>query len=794
MLGLTSLLWITSCSERSDPKDRSGADESGGGQPTSGTGSGGTGADGGEGAAGQPDGGGVREPTLDTGEVFLGPGASWSNVKTRYGAVGDGVADDTAALQAAIDSLVPDGNDTILYIPAGSYRLTDTLRMYKKENFAILGEDPTTTRIVWDGPANTSEDFELNTGVMLLGQGASHLRIGRITFDGKGKANYGIRYRWGSYATSEFFPSGMEHFDLVFEDMGIGIGAGFFADGQPQDTAEYSHVFRSTFRRCEFGVATMDFNSLLWGVMDSRFEDNGVGVWVNLGNANVYDSVFRGSREADIRTGNIPFLSARGNYSSGSTHFLSSDNPITATLQNNTVIDPLGAAVIVNYAQSLTLVGNRFATGSVPPLVFNGRGALLSADNTLTAQALHAPADSPLAERSIDDRFGQQILVPEPALPSVPMRFEGPIVTVPGLTGEEIQAAIDEAAGQAATQTVVVYFPRGDYSTAQTLRVPEGLDLRLVGDGSASALTWSGEARGELLRLEGPSRATLQDLRLSGGYNGSSADTLVVAGADQPGGSVVLYALAITKENTNNVGVTIDGIDESNVEVILPYYFGGKEGALRVTGGTDASARADEPANVRVVDAFPRAAPADTYQVLAGGRVIALDQWNETDNRHYLRMSDAGQFTLSSASFGLGAPLPARDDPTIGAQGANIRLSVIGGIFGNSILGAYGQSPTQNMLVANTGFGGWGLADDGSEFVRDTTAGSAKMLLSASAQFDAASAPNDLDIDDAWLRSMLRPLLKDASTRLLAAPEGVTSVRVIRLNVGIADHGVRITQ
>ena len=36
---------------------------------------------------------------------FFGPFPSWANVKTEFGAVGDGTADDTAAIQRALDTI-----------------------------------------------------------------------------------------------------------------------------------------------------------------------------------------------------------------------------------------------------------------------------------------------------------------------------------------------------------------------------------------------------------------------------------------------------------------------------------------------------------------------------------------------------------------------------------------------------------------------------------------------------------------------------------------------------------------
>ena len=53
-----------------------------------------------------------------------------------FGAVGDGVADDTAALQAALDSLQP---GEALLIPQGRYRFTSTLTLNRHE-VSILGQ------------------------------------------------------------------------------------------------------------------------------------------------------------------------------------------------------------------------------------------------------------------------------------------------------------------------------------------------------------------------------------------------------------------------------------------------------------------------------------------------------------------------------------------------------------------------------------------------------------------------------------------------------------------------------
>src|SRR5262245_59715611 len=60
-------------------------------------------------------------------EEFVGPFAGWANVKTTYGAVGDGVTDDTAAIQKGLNTLGP--KNPTLYFPAGTYRITQTLTL-----------------------------------------------------------------------------------------------------------------------------------------------------------------------------------------------------------------------------------------------------------------------------------------------------------------------------------------------------------------------------------------------------------------------------------------------------------------------------------------------------------------------------------------------------------------------------------------------------------------------------------------------------------------------------------------
>jgi hypothetical protein len=76
----------------------------------------------------------------------LPPMTEWVNLKTT-GAIGDGVTDDTRAIQKAIDE------HRVIYVPEGSYRISETLKL--KPNTVLIGLHPMATNFVLaeDAPA-----------------------------------------------------------------------------------------------------------------------------------------------------------------------------------------------------------------------------------------------------------------------------------------------------------------------------------------------------------------------------------------------------------------------------------------------------------------------------------------------------------------------------------------------------------------------------------------------------------------------------------------------------------------
>jgi hypothetical protein len=312
-----------------------------------------------------------RVAYFDTGEEFAGPFPSWKNVKTDYGARGDGVADDTAAIQRALDDLknMPKNDWCVLYFPAGTYRITRTLWTLRKEHHDylgsnLIGEDPAKAVLLWDGPADKP----------ILRYDAWYCKVSRLQFDGRKKANGGL-VRAGAFSTY------CELSDLVFKDIhGIALNLG---NAEQYGAAEHA-VLRCKFLRCNEGISTINWNTLDIYVWYCLFEDCGRGIYNRMGGYQAYHNVFLRSKERDIGSMNGMCFAVVNNTSIGSKTFVagSAEN---AYLRGNRVFNTADATAI-DLGADLVMLDNTFvsrpgATGAVVNLPGSG---CLSAGNTFT--------------------------------------------------------------------------------------------------------------------------------------------------------------------------------------------------------------------------------------------------------------------------------------------------------------------------------------------------------------------------------------------------------------------------
>ena len=317
-------------------------------------------------------------------QSFAGPMASWKNVKD-FGAIGDGITDDTAAIQAALNALKDTTNNpwSVLYFPAGTYRITQQLTTDRTAHndylgAQLIGEDPTTTKILWDGAA----------GGTMLHWDAWYDKISRLTFDGNSTSSAGI-VRAGSFSTYS------ELSDLQFQDFaGGGIILG---NGEGDGTAEVL-ITRSQFYRCDTAIATWNYNTLDIYIWHNYFEDNGIAIRNAAGAFHAYDNRFVGSEVTDINSVANMVTSIVNNVSLGSRSFIGNAQNIdwgsfqaVAHIQGNKVYAATDIPLDLTEATPVTLIDNLIqGSSSVPQVLMSNSGT----NNALLVGNTFASADS----------------------------------------------------------------------------------------------------------------------------------------------------------------------------------------------------------------------------------------------------------------------------------------------------------------------------------------------------------------------------------------------------------------
>lgn len=554
-------------------------------------------------------------------EEFCGPFPSWKDLRRDYGARGDGEADDTPALQRALDDLQGHKESVVLYIPAGTYRLTRTVRTHRRTHhesmgISVLGEHPDVTILRWDGPP----------GGIMFQYDAWYSRISRLTLDGRGRAAVALAY-------GDRFSTYNETSDMVFKDAEIGMQMGTAGEGQAENA-----VLRCRFVRCsDAGIKTVRFNSYDIWAWHSVFEDCGYGMFNAAGNFHAYENVFLRSKKADLGTANLMVFSFVGNTSVGSRAFVdfgvghSWGSPTSIT--GNRVIDPTGDwAIRLGNGGPYLVADNviRSRPGKQTPEVLMTWGDQILAGNTYTIAG--AVAENGRFRR-LDERVvaASQIDTALPSPPPVPPRRARPVIEVlRGADRKAIQGAIDEAA-RLRGRRPVVHLPAGKYPVRGELVVPPGMDLQLVGDGAAETAT---VLEGATLRLEGPARAAVRDLCLEG---------LIVGTWDRPGGRVRADQLNAGGRNPAQktpAGVRISGAGRADA------LFRCLQGGSFARTWVDVSGKGAGWARpVRVLTGATGTSDR-AYSVSRGGRLVVRSVYHEKSAPEPQALSLRGEGTL----------------------------------------------------------------------------------------------------------------------------------------------------
>jgi len=436
--------------------------------------------------------------------------SDWVNVKTDVtpGAVGDGVADDTAAIQQVLDG-VKDG--TVVYLPAGTYRLTATLRFKPQQRVIgvmVLGHGRE-TRLIWDGPAGQP---------MLQDTGVAHSRYQGVYFDGRGRASVGLYHRGGGDGS---FETEVGHRHMAFLNF---TDAGILADTQPA-TAEVM-IENSLFENCKRGVAFLVHNMYDYTIDGCEFRRCETAVQCNFGNTYIRNTHFEGSTGVDIWLNPEHGSSVRRCTSSGSRQFIYYGNPVAPlTVQDCRVAGWTNPDAAISLGGAPVTVFDCVFTnppGKKPPVEIRaGHQRLFVSQNVSTAtNGVVTPNVGKVFEIPAGKRKGM--------LTSADQRFLRDTARVPtkvfdakrdfGAQGdgrtddtEAIQTAIDAA--RAHGTGAIAYLPTGTYVITRPLRIT-GADYTVGGTGFRAGLSWRGPAGGAIIEVVDPQRITLENLNV----------------------------------------------------------------------------------------------------------------------------------------------------------------------------------------------------------------------------------------------------------------------------------------
>jgi hypothetical protein len=698
------------------------------------------------------------------GEEFVGPFPSWTNLKSAYHAVGDGNADDTAAIQNALNDLGTEGHSPVLFMPSGRYRITRTLTLSYRINVSIVGEDPATVTIVWDGPPG---------GTMLVVNGVAYSRFSRLTYDGRRTASVAVEQSWDN--VKPHFDTGNEYSDHYFADVEYGIHGGFKGHGFAETTIVRAHFVRNS----KAGVALGNFNALDIWIWYSTFEDCAVGVTnePGAGNFHVYGSRFHRSSVADLYIKNTGGFSARGNYSLDAKAFFLSAGPIghpaTIELQGNTIVDSIDASTIRlgNQGPGLLLDNTiRSRRGAAAPIVV--WRSFIDADVASVGNTFTVPDAVSSNGRllTVDERAHGGALTPErPMLPSTVPNLRRRVVDVePNAPADAIQRAIDRAAERIGTRPVV-HIPFGTYLLNHTLTIPPG-DLQIVGDGYGTVLQWAGSDSGPVIKITGPTKTTLRELRVE--VDGK-ADGIVVEGVDQARARVYLEGVQTWHGAATNV--LLDHLRNAVTTLTDFNHSDNRSGvSVKVLGSRMTLFSGSSSAN------------ALSYEVSDNADVVVRDTWYESDTPGgFVSVHDRATFTMQSSRVATGAESLV---PAFRVENLDGRVAMLSNHIDDRIA-ITGNGVRGSLLALGT------IREyRESPYFENTTAPPATVLLAHARQrtkVQGALSPGTLPIRDSGKidETFVREMLSDARADvlpppLMALPANVSDVRMFRVWAG----------
>jgi Pectate lyase superfamily protein len=692
----------------------------------------------------------------ESAATFDGPFASWLNVKTVFGAKGDGVTDDTAALQAALNSIA--NSHYVLWIPSGNYLISKPLTITSVSNVTILGEDPRTTTISWGGAQG---------GTMLTLDGCNGINIGRLTLDGQSTSGVDLLITWNSTA---YYPTR----NLIHDSRIINTETGLLGGFVGETEIERVHFDRDT----QAGVSLGTSNTLNWDIVDSLFTDDAIGVTngYGAGSFTVTNSVFVRSTTADMSIGNTGSFSMRSNLSVDSKMFFQTGMtgaPANIIIQGNTIYNPGSSPIETGTPGSLMILDNQFLdldtsynvlySFCFTPVNFISVGNIYSVAQPFGGNIGHYTSvddDSGVVGATLPWTVPTEVYVP-------PLSHRQVFDVPPGAYSDVLQTAINAAVSVAG----IVHLPAGNYAVNQTLQIPANANIAILGDGSISDLV-------ALPTLQGPtisSYATalqMDDFRFSSYSTSPTNAQIDLHVPDTP--STYIFCDGCTIDDQITTGLEWDGLDDATMEFKVMGL--NATVSANIHGG---SARQNGRQTLGNIGEFM--ATSGDHQVDMGGHLLHEDGFHDVGQGNVqFELTGDGSVTQQ------GGAIEVHTDPAMTVNNYKGQLSLLG-VGTDSYVNITGDAPS-SVFVA-----GVVQASGVSPFLNSDSSATVIGISNSSTPNNGTPTPFP---DTPTTPSIIEHMMSMARTQILVHRLPIqfnsTTVKMTRLLVEFNGVGIRV--
>ena len=511
--------------------------------------------------------------------------SDWINVRTDVtpAAAGDGIADDTAAIQAALNTA---GNGITIYFPPGTYKVTGGLTLNGgTSHFGVnlIGHGRSTT-LAWYGASG---------GNFITINGNPYGRYEGLILDGRGLAASGFYHNntIGMFETSIRY----KHVGL-YNFTGNAIYA---LTGDASAVAETSYE-NCIFDHCATGMRMGGFNDYDHTFVGCDFIACGYGIYCNHGNFYARDCFFSGSTTVDIYAAPEHGCSVRRCKSAGSKKFITFSNTVSpCVVQDCYVTDWTGTGgAITHQSAPLVLSHSRFVN---PPntgapvrcttskaLLCNNTApqstAVATAPTLYTVPAgAYAPCVGSPAGSNITTFVNQTATVP-------PVVFDAKVnygAAGNGAADDTVALQNTISAARTAGGGAIAYIPLGNYRITSTLTVT-GSNYVIGGCGYSTRLVWGGAAGGTMMKVTAPSNVTLENILVGHTESGAMNNGVDIEQTSVSAASKMtyegVYVFGKYQKQPENKGLYFNGLG-SNSTVIMNLV----EGNLRLSNSACAT-------------------------------------------------------------------------------------------------------------------------------------------------------------------------------------------------------------